>query len=146
MATGGACALSSSGAAGPQGFSAGGAAASVGEHQHSDLAPKLLEVLQREGAAVDSGKWQVKVDELTVQREKVQLEEPRVTAQVQQRQDRQRIRQRSQYTSKEDLVDVLALRKSKTNADVTMSKPKPPEVQAAHEATQQHDPPRAAGQ
>ena len=119
MATGGACDCSSSGAAGPQGFPAGGAAASVGEHQNSDLAPKLLEVLQREGAAADCDPNQQKVDELTVQRQEVMLEQQRVTAQLEQRQDGQRIGKRSQYSSHEDLVDAFAVRKSKTNAAVT---------------------------
>ena len=134
MATGDACALSSSGAAGLQGDSAGGSASTDGEHQHRDLSVELLEVLQREGAAVDSAKLKVKVDELTVQRQEVKLEEQRVTAQLQQRQDRQRIRKRTQYSSNEDLVDVLAVRKSKTNAAVTKSKAKSPGVQAAPEA------------
>ena len=140
MATGGACALSSSGAAGLQGFSAGGAAASDGEHQHRDLAAKLLEVLQREGAAADSDKYQQKVDELTVQRQEVMLEQQRVTAQLQQRQDGQRIGKRSQYSSNEDLVDAFAVRTSKTNAAVTKSKAKSPGVQAAPEA--KHKPSR----
>ena len=123
MATDNAGALSSSGAAGLPGASGEGGAASDGEQHHRDLTVQLLEVLQQDGAAVDSGK--LKVDELVTQRKELKKERKRLTAALRnENRKRQRIRKRSQYLSNEDLVDVLAMRKCKMNASETKSKAK----------------------
>ena len=115
MATDEAGALSSSGAAELPAASGEGGAGSDGEQDHRDLAVQLLDVLKQDGVAVDSGK--LKVDELVNQRKELQKERKRLTAALRnENRKRVRIRRRSQYLSNEDLVDVLAMRKSKMNA------------------------------
>ena len=123
MATDDAGTLSSSGAAERPAASGEGGAGSDGEQDHRDLAVQLLDVLKQDGAAVDSGK--LKVDELVTQRKELQKERKRLTAALRnENRKRVRIRRRSQYLSNEDLVDVLAMRKCKTNAAETKSKAK----------------------
>ena len=123
MATEDMGALSSAVAAGLPGASGEGGAASDIEQQHRDLSVQLLEVLQQDGVAVDSGK--LKVDELMSKRKELQKERKRLTAALRnENRKRQRIRKRSQYLSNDDLVDVLAMRKCKMNATEMKDKAK----------------------
>ena len=86
------------------------AASSSGETK--DLKSSILGILQGDSTGIDVGK--TKIDEIAAQRKKLQAERKKLTGELRnETRKRQRIRKRSQYLTDEDLVEVLAMRKTK---------------------------------
>ena len=96
------------------------AAAAVADDKSRDLSEQLLEILQQPGGAVDT--WEMKVNELMLQRQELQKETKRLTVALRnESRKRQRIIKKSMYLSNEDLADVLALRKCKEEKAASVS-------------------------
>ena len=89
-----------------------------------DLGSQILKILKTDTPTVDSGA--AKIAEISEKRKSLVAEKKKLAQQLRnENRKRQRIRQRSQYLTNEDLVEVLTMRKSKKNAAEAKSMPRP---------------------
>ena len=101
----------------------GSSKASAGSSEE-DLGSQILKILKTDTTTVDSGA--AKIQEITEKRKSLIAEKKKLAQQLRnENRKRQRIRQRSQYLTNEDLVEVLTMRKSKKNAAEAKSMPRP---------------------
>ena len=85
-------------------------ASSQGEKQ--DLKTSIMGILKADAKPIDAGK--TKIDEIADKRKTLQTQRKKLTSELRnETRKRQRIRKRSQYLTDEDLVEVLAMRKTK---------------------------------
>ena len=78
----------------------------------ADMSAQILNILKDNTTAVDASKD--KIEEIAEKRKALQAQRKKLTGELRnENRKRQRIRKRSQYLTDEDLVDVLAMRKSK---------------------------------
>ena len=90
----------------------GTSAAASSSGETTDSKSSILGILQGDSTGIDVGK--TKIDEIAAQRKKLQAERKKLTGELRnETRKRQRIRKRSQYLTDEDLVEVLAMRKTK---------------------------------
>ena len=77
-----------------------------------DLKSSIMDILNADSKAVDAGK--TKIDEIAEKRKALQAARKKLSSELRnETRKRQRIRKRSQYLTDEDLVEVLATRKTK---------------------------------
>ena len=77
-----------------------------------DLKTSIPGILKADATAIDAGK--TKIDEIAEKRKALQAQRKKLTGELRnETRKRQRIRKRSQYLTDEDLVEVLAMRKTK---------------------------------
>ena len=77
-----------------------------------DLKSSIMDILNADSKAVDAGK--TKIDEIAEKRKALQAQRKKLSSELRnETRKRQRIRKRSQYLTDEDLVEVLAMRKTK---------------------------------
>ena len=95
-----------------------------------DVSTAIMDILSQEAEILDHGKE--KLGEIVAKRKELQAERKRLTSQLRnETRKRKRIRMRSQYLSNEDLVEVLAMRKSqKTGEGKSPAKTSSPKGQA----------------
>ena len=90
----------------------GTSAAASSSGEKTDLKSSIMGILKADSTGIDVGK--TKIDEIAAQRKKLQAERKKLTGELRnETRKRQRIRKRSQYLTDEDLVEVLAMRKTK---------------------------------
>ena len=83
-----------------------------------------MDILKTDVVAVDEGKQ--KIADISAKRKEIQKERKKLTAALRnENRKRQRIRKRSQWLSDADLVEVLAMRKSKKDATSSSSTASP---------------------
>ena len=83
-----------------------------------DLKSSIMDILNADSKAVDAGK--TKIDEIAEKRKALQAQRNKLSSELRnETRKRQRIRKRSQYLTDDDLVEVLAMRKTKKNAAET---------------------------
>ena len=83
-----------------------------------DLKSSIMDILNADSKAVDAGK--TKIDEIAEKRKALQAQRKKLSSELRnETRKRQRIRKRSQYLTDEDLVEVLAMRKTNKNAAET---------------------------
>ena len=103
-----------------------GSASSKGRAGSSeeDLGSQILKILKTDTTTVDTGA--AKIQEITEKRKNLIAEKKKLAQQLRnENRKRQRIRQRSQYLTNEDLVEVLTMRKCKKNAAEAKPMPRP---------------------
>ena len=89
-----------------------------------DLGSQIMDILKTDVVAVDEGKQ--KIADISAKRKEIQKERKKLTAALRnENRKRQRIRKRSQWLSDADLVEVLAMRKSKKDATSSSSTASP---------------------
>ena len=80
-----------------------------------DLKSSIMDILNADSKAVDAGK--TKIDEIAEKRKALQAQRKKLSSELRnETRKRQRIRKRSQFLTDDDLVEVLAMRKTKKNA------------------------------
>ena len=80
-----------------------------------DLKSSIMDILNADSKAVDAGK--TKIDEIAEKRKALQAQRNKLSSELRnETRKRQRIRKRSQFLTDDDLVEVLAMRKTKKNA------------------------------
>ena len=90
----------------------GKSASASSEGPKGDLKTSIMGILNADSTAVDAGK--TKIDEIAEKRKTLQAQRKKLTGELRnETRKRQRIRKRSQYLTDEDLVEVLAMRKTK---------------------------------
>ena len=86
-------------------------ASASSEAPKKDLKSSIMGILHADAKAIDSGK--TKIDEIASKRKELQNQRKKLTGELRnETRKRQRIRKRSQYLTDEDLVEVLAMRKT----------------------------------
>ena len=89
-----------------------------------DFGSEIMDILKTDVVAVDEGKQ--KIADISAKRKEMQKERKKLTAALRnENRKRQRIRKRSQWLSDADLVEVLAMRRSKKDSASTSSNPSP---------------------
>ena len=89
-----------------------------------DLGSQIMDILKTDVVAVDEGKQ--KIADIAHKRKEMQKERKKLTAALRnENRKRQRIRKRSQWLSAADLVEVLAMRKSKNDSTSSSSTASP---------------------
>ena len=90
----------------------GKSASASSEGPKTDLKASIMGILHADAKAIDSGK--TKIDEIASKRKELQNQRKKLIGELRsETRKRQRIRKRSQYLTDEDLVEVLAMRKTK---------------------------------
>ena len=90
----------------------GKSASASSEGPKKDLKSSIMGILHADATAIDSGKTQI--DDLASKRKELQNQREKLIGELRnETRKRQRIRKRSQYLTDEDLVEVLAMRKTK---------------------------------
>ena len=80
-----------------------------------DLKSSIMDILNADSKAVDAGK--TKIDEIAEKRKALQAQRNKLSSELRnETRKRQRVRKRSQFLTDDDLVEVLAMRKTKKNA------------------------------
>ena len=93
----------------------GKSASASSDGAKGDLKSSIMDILNADSKAVDAGK--TKIDEIAEKRKALQAQRKKLSSELRnETRKRQRIRKRSQYLTDDDLVEVLAMRKTKKNA------------------------------
>ena len=93
----------------------GKSASASSDGAKGDLKSSIMDILNADSKAVDAGK--TKIDEIAEKRKALQAARNKLSSELpDDTRKRQRIRKRSQYLTDDDLVEVLAMRKTKKNA------------------------------
>ena len=91
---------------------AGKSAAGSADGAKKDLKTSIMGILKADAKPIDAGK--TKIDEIADKRKSLQVQGKKLMSELRnETRKRQRIRKRSQYLTDEDLVEVLAMRKTK---------------------------------
>ena len=102
----------------------GKSASASSEGPKTDLKASIMGILHADAKAIDSGK--TKIDEIASKRKELQNQRKKLIGELRsETRKRQRIRKRSQYLTDEDLVEVLAMRKSKSENNAAEAKSAP---------------------
>ena len=89
-----------------------------------DFGSEIMDILKTDVVAVDEGKQ--KIADISAKRKEIQKERKKLTAALRnENRKRQRIRKRSQWLTDADLVEVLAMRKSKKDSASSSTTPSP---------------------
>ena len=90
----------------------GKSASASSDGAKGDLKSSIMDILNADSKAVDAGK--TKIDEIAEKRKALQAQRKKLSSELRnETRKRQRIRKRSQYPTDDDLVEVLATRKTK---------------------------------
>ena len=93
----------------------GKSASASSDGAKTDLKSSIMDILNADSKAVDAGK--TKIDEIAEKRKALQAQRKKLSSELRnETRKRQRIRKRSQFLTDDDLVEVLAMRKTKKNA------------------------------
>ena len=93
----------------------GKSASASSDGAKGDLKSSIMDILNADSKAVDAGK--TKIDEIAEKRKALQAQRKKLSSDLRnETRKRQRIRKRSQFLTDDDLVEVLAMRKTKKNA------------------------------
>ena len=93
----------------------GKSASASSDGAKGDLKSSIMDILNADSKAVDAGK--TKIDEIAEKRKALQAQRKKLSSELRnETRKRQRIRKRSQFLTDDDLVEVLAMRKTKKNA------------------------------
>ena len=93
----------------------GKSASASSDGAKADLKSSIMDILNADSKAVDAGK--TKIDEIAEKRKALQAQRKKLSSELRnETRKRQRIRKRSQFLTDDDLVEVLAMRKTKKNA------------------------------